>query len=284
MSKILALASAALFGLVAFTAPAALSTDLTGGVANLAPTITSVTLGSSALTPTAGSTTALTVTVVAADANGYNDIASVTVSILKPDGTTVHTSGAASLTSGSGTSATYTRSLNMNYYDPAATLIASGYQVKVVVADAGTPSLTVENIPTLSKFTFAELAALNAPASVSTGSNIQPGASSSVATASIANYGNVRIDMEASGTAPSNPATTPATTIPVSSIAYSLNSDMSSSSTLSGSAATITSFDLAAGSGSARSTYWQMTIPSGSSQYVPAGTYTSVVTITAVVG
>lgn len=264
--------------------PAIQAQDLTGGVVNLAPSITSVTLGSTALTPTAGSTTALTVTVIAADGNGYNDIATVTVSILKPDGTTVHTSGTATLQSGSGTSATYTRSLNMNYYDPAATLIATGYQVKVVVADAGSPSLNVENVPTLYKFTYAELAALNAPSTISTGSNIQPGAASSIATASITNYGNVRIDMRVSGTAPSNPATTPATTIPVGSIAYSLNADMSSSSALAGSATTLTAFDLAAGSGSAKNSYWQMTLPSASSQYVPAGTYTSTLTITAIAG
>lgn len=284
MLRNFAAAATAVLLLTMVAAPSIQAQDLSGGVLNLAPTITSVTLGSSALSPTAGTTTALLVTVVAADLNGYNDIATVTVSILKPDGTTVHTSGAASLQSGSGTSATFTRSLNMNYYDAAAILIATGYQVKVVVADAGTPALSVENIPTLNKFTYAELAALNAPAAVNTGSDIQPGSASSIATAAINNYGNVRIDMRISGTAPSNPATAPATTIPVGSIAYSLNSDMSSSSALTGSATTITAFDLAAGSGSAKNSYWQMTIPSGSSQYVPAGTYTSTLTVTAIAG
>jgi len=280
MNQVLtSLASVALLLLVA--APAIQATDITGGVANLAPTITSIALSSNSLSPTAGTTTTLTTTIVAADLNGYNDIATVTVTILKPDGSTVHTSGAASFVSGTGTSATYSRALTMNYYDPAATVQLTGYSVKVEVVDAGSPALSVVSTPILNeKFTYAELAALNAPATVDTGSNVQPGQSSSIATMAVSNYGNVRIDMQVSGTAPNNGGTT----IPVGSIAYSLASNMASSSALTGSGVTMSSFDLSSGAGSSKNTYWQMTIPSGSSQYVKSGTYTSTLTMTALAG
>jgi len=276
------LASTLLTVLATFGAPQAAATDLTGGITNVAPTITSVTLSSSSLTPTAGTTTSLTVTVVAADLNGFADIGSgvtnaVTVGILKPDGSTVQVAqSAATFSSGSGVSATYTKTLTMNYYDAAA-LTTSTYKVKVVVTDSQGSS--VSNIASLATFNYAQLAALNAPASVDSGS-AAPGGTSAIAPMAIGNYGNVQIDVQVSGTTPTNGAYT----IPVGDVAYSLNSDMSSSSALSGSTATLNSFDLASGAGASKTMYWQMTMPSGSDQYVPAGTYTSTLTVTAVAG
>ena len=273
----------ALLVALAFAAPSAAATDLTGGVPNLAPTITSVDLSSSSLAPTAGTTTALTVTVVAADLNGFADIGSgvanaVTIGILKPDGSTVHVAqSAATFSSGSGVSATYTKTLTLNYYDAAATG-GSTYKVKVVVTDS--QAAAVDNLLALATFNYAQLAALNAPASVDTGSNISPGSASSIATMAVGNYGNIQIDAQVSGTAPANGANT----VPVGSIAYSLASDMASSTALTTTASSISSFDLAGGSGSSKNLYWQMTMPSGASQYVPAGTYTSVLTITAIAG
>ncbi|MFO1533858.1 MAG: hypothetical protein ABR562_09255, partial [Thermoplasmatota archaeon] len=265
------LASALLLSLLA--APAAVATDLTGGVANVAPTLTSVNLSSSSLTPTAGTTTSFTATIVAADLNGFADIGSgvtnaVTVGILKPDGSTVQVAqSAATFVSGSGISATYTKTLTMNYYDAAA-LTTSTYKVKVVVTDA--QSATVNNLLSLATFNYAQLAALNAPSSVDTGSNVAPGDSGSIATMAVGNYGNVQIDAQVSGTTPASSSNT----IPIGSIKYSLSSNMASSTALTGSGVTMSSFDLASGSGSSKNAYWQMTMPSGSSQYVPSGTYT----------
>jgi hypothetical protein len=59
---------------------------------------------------------------------------------------------------------------------------------------------------------------------------------------------------------------------------------MSGSSALTGSAATLSSFDLAAGASSSANLYWQLTVPDGSSQWIPSGTYTGTLTVGAVSG
>jgi hypothetical protein len=134
----------------------------------------------------------------------------------------------------------------------------------------------------LATFNFAQLAALNSPSSLSLGSSLSPGDTSSIGSLTISNYGNIQIDTQVSGTAPT--ATSPAATLPVGSVTYSLNSNMGSSTALAGSSATMSSFDLGAGVGNSKNLYWQMVVPTGASQYVPAGTYTSTVTVTAVAG
>src|SRR5882672_10023842 len=100
-----------LFGSASVLAvPLGAAPDLSGGIVNVPPTLVSVTLGSSSLTPTAGTTTSFVTTIVVSDLNGYNDISSVLVTILKPDGSTVHAAAAAaSFSSGSGVQATYTK-------------------------------------------------------------------------------------------------------------------------------------------------------------------------------
>jgi hypothetical protein len=258
----------------------ALALDLTGGIVNLVPTIVSVTLSSSSLTPVAGTTTPLTVTVIAADGNGFNDISSVTVQVLKPDGTTSHiAAGAASFSSGSALQATFARTVNMNYYDAAATGLST-YKVKVIATDS--QSATINNVASLATFNFGSLAALNAASSLSLGASMNPGDTGSIQSLSVQNYGNSQIDVQASGTALSHGSLS--ATIPASSITYSLNSDLSSGTALTGSAATLSSFDLAAGSSSSKSLYWRLAVPDGSTQYLPAGTYTGSLTLTAVAG
>lgn len=254
--------------------------DLTGGIVNLTPSLVSVTLSSSSLTPTAGTTTTLTVTVIAADGNGFNDISGITVEILKPDGTTSHiAAAAATFSSGNALQATYARTVNMNFYDAAAT-IANSYKVKVIATD--TQSAAVNNIAALTTFNYAQLAALNAGSALSLGASMNPGDTGSTQSLSIQNYGNVQIDVQTSGTTMSHG--TLSATIPVGSLSYSLNSDMSSSSALTTSAATLSAFDLATGASSSKTLYWRLAVPSASTQYVPAGTYTSVVTLSALAG
>ncbi|MEA3203717.1 MAG: hypothetical protein QOI63_1396 [Thermoplasmata archaeon] len=272
---------ALLFGSASvLAAPMGAAPDLSGGVVNVPPTLVSVTLGSSSLTPTAGTTTSLVTTIVVSDLNGFNDISSVLVTILKPDGTTVHVAAAAaSFVSGSGVQATYTKTSTMNYADAAA-LTTSTYKVKVTATDS--QGAAVNNLLSLGTFNYAQLAALNSPSSLDLGSSLSPGDTSAIGALAISNYGNIQIDTQVSGTAPA--VTSPAATLPIGSVTYSLNSNMASSSALSTSAVTAGSFDLGAGVGNSKNLYWQMAVPTGASQYVPAGTYTSTVTVTAVAG
>lgn len=255
----------------------------TGGevqVPNVAPTIVSVTVAAS-INPTAGTTTAVSTTIVASDANGYADLSSVTVLVLKPDGSTTHVaSTAATFSSGTALQGTYTYSFNMNFYDAAA-LTTSTYKVKATATDAG--GLTGDNVASLAVFNFAELAALNLNlATVDMGSNLDPATTSSIINLGVQNYGNVRIDTQVSGAALSH--ATESATIPVGSLAYSTASDMASSSALTTSATAISAFDLTAGASSSKSIYWQLTVPDGANQWIPSGTYTGTITVGAVAG
>ena len=206
-------------------------------------------------------------------------ISSVTVQVLKPDGSTNHISAAAmTFSSGSGLLATFTGSFNMNFYDDPATSTTT-YKVKIVATDAAGAS--VNNVAALSTFNYAQLVALNLGSSALTlGSNLNPGAAGSIVTEAVQNYGNAQMDVQVSGTALSYNANT----ITVGSLAYSLNSDMSASSALTGSAATITTFDLAKGASSTKNLYVQLTAPAASSQHVPADAYTGTLTVAAVAG
>lgn len=257
--------------------PPAGAVDLGAGIVNVAPAILSISLSglsSGTLTPSAGGTASITATVVATDTNGFADITGVTVGIIKPDGSTVHLAqAAATFSSGSLLSATYTKTLSMNFYDAAA-LTTSTYKVKAIVTDSAL--LTGVNALTLATFNYAQLVAVNAPASLDLGSSMTPGVAGSITSLSLQNYGNVQMDSQISGT----DLTLASDSIPVSAMAYSLSSDLSGSAALSGSATTLSSFDLSSGASSSKSVYFQLTPPTG----LPSGTYTGTLTVTAVSG
>ena len=155
--------------------------DLGADLLNVAPTILSISLSgltSGTLTPSSGTTASVTATVIAEDTNGFADISGVTVGIIKPDGTTVHLAQAAgSFSSGSLLSATYTKTLSMNFYDAAA-LTTSTYKVKAIATDAA--AATGTNLLTLSVFNYGQLVAVNAPASLSLGASLTPGVAGSI--------------------------------------------------------------------------------------------------------
>lgn len=280
---VLTLAKLALPGaviLVAFLPP----TWAQGGelnITNLAPTVVSVTLPSS-LTPTAGTTTSASTTVVVSDLNGYNDISSVTVEVLKSDGSTTHIASAAAtfVSSVNLTDATYSYAFSMQFYDDAA-LTTSTYKVKVVVTDAG--GLTGNNLASLAVFNYNQLVALNlAAGTLDFGTNLEPASTSATQSASVQNYGNVQIDVQLNGTTLTHESV--AASVAVGYLNYSLNSDMSSKSSLTSSPATVSSFDLVKGASSSRLTYYALTVPSGSDQWVPSGNYTGTLTVGAVAG
>jgi hypothetical protein len=272
------LAAVLLLGLA--LAPPAGAVDLGAGIINVAPAILSITLSGAGLsggtlTPSSGTTASITATVVATDTNGFADITGVTVGIVKPDGTTVHVAqAAATFSSGSLLSATYTKTLSMNFYDAAA-LTTSTYKVKAVATDAG--ALTAINALTMATFNYAQLVAVNAPASLSLGSSLTPGEAGSIASLSLQNYGNVQMDAQVSGTALTLDADN---SIPVSAMEYGLDSGLSDGAALSGSAATLSAFDLASGASSSKSLYFQVTPPEG----LAPGTYAGTLTVAAISG
>lgn len=280
---VLALAKLALPGaviLVAFLPPSWAQTEELN-VTNVAPVVVSVSLPGSA-TPTAGTTTSVSTTIVVQDINGYNDISSVTLEVLKPDGSTTHIASSAATFSSSlnTTDAQYTKSFSMNFYDDSA-LTTSTYKVKIVVTDAG--GLTGNNLLNLAVFNYNQLVALNlAAGTLDFGTNIEPASTSATQSASVQNYGNVQIDVQLNGTTLTHESV--AASIAVGYLNYSLNSDMSSKSSLTSSPVTLSSFDLVKGASSSRLTYYALTVPSGSDQWVPSGNYTGTLTVGAVAG
>ena len=257
-------------------APAVGAVDLGAGIINVAPAILSISLSglsSGTLTPSSGTTASITATVVATDTNGFADITGITVGIVKPDGSTVHVAqDDATFSSGSLLSATYTKTLSMNFYDAAA-LTTSTYKVKAIATDAGL--LTAVNDLTMATFNYAQLVAVNAPASLDLGSSLTPGEAGSITSLSLQNYGNVQMDAQVSGTALTLDVDN---SIPVSAMEYGLDSGLSDAAALSGSAATLSTFDLASGASSSKSLYFQLTPPEG----LAPGTYTGTLTVTAI--
>jgi hypothetical protein len=273
-----ALAALLVAGLAAV--PPSGAVDLGGTIVNVAPVIFSISLSglsSGTLTPSSGTTATVTATVVATDTNGFQDLvagtgcsgAGITVGIIKPDGTTVHLAqAAATFSSGSALAATYTKALAMNFYDAAA-LTTSTYKVRAVATDCA--GSTGVNLLTMAEFNYAQLVAVNAPASLSFGSSLTPGVASGIQSLSLQNYGNVQMDARVSGSAMALDANN---TIPLSAIDYGLDSGLSDGVDLTGSLATLTGFDLGSGASSTRSLYLQVTPPTGLAPGVYAGTLT----------
>jgi hypothetical protein len=276
----LATAASLLFVLLCLAPAASADVVVTASIGNVAPVVVSITLSGASLSggvlaPTAGTTSSITATVVASDTNGGSDISGITVGIIKPDGSTVQIAqAAATLSSTNGLLATYTKTLAMNYYDAPATG-GSTYKVKATVTDAG--ALAATNALTMATFGYSQLVALSAPSTFALSANA--GSSSSATALSVNNYGNMQIDTQVSGT----DLTYGGTTIAVGDITYSLTSGMASPAALTGSAATIGSYDLAPASGAAKDLYFKLT-PTTPANGLPAGDYTGTLTVTAVSG
>ncbi len=259
-------------------APAATAIDLTASIVNVPPVIVSITLSgltAGALSPTAGATSSLTATVVASDNNGAADITGITVGIVKPDGSTVHLSEtSATQSSNSGLLATYTKTLAMDYFDAPA-VSGSTYKVSATVLDAA--GLDGIAALTLATFSYNELVALNAPATLTLSAN--PGGSSAATALTVSNYGNMQIDTQLSGT----DLTLNAVSLDVTDIDYSLASNMAAATDLTESSATLATFNLGAANGASKALYFQLT-PTTPASGLPAGDYVGTLTVTAVSG
>lgn len=255
---------------------------LTGGVANVTPVVGAPSFGAS-FDPTANGNTAVPVTVSVVDSNGCSDVnggsSSVLASILKSSDSSVVVT-ATQMTAGSctaGVTQAFSLSLNMPYYAAATT-----YKVRVVATDRAAAANTATSAGT---FTYTSLVAMgtSTPTGFSFGSAVSPGSSSPTNQGvAVYNGGNVQVDVTVLGT--DLTLASPAATLSVDSVKYSLNSDMSSSAALATGSTTLTAFDLAPASGASKTLYLQLVVPSAASSYLPAGTYTGTVTVGVVSG
>lgn len=278
--RIAALVVAATFVTGVAVTPAVLAAESTTDVANLAPVILDVSLPTASFSPTSGSTTPITTTVSVSDDNGCADISWVNVTVLDPSDATHIAWSEATMGSCTLTSGTWTHTFDMQYHDDPA-LSTDHYKVKVRATDSeGASDETL--LGNLTGFNYEELAALNLQSSTLDFGVLDPDTTSSAKSVSVENFGNVQIDAQLNGTNLTHG--TESASIHVNGLDYSLDSDMSNSNSLTLDAVTNSTFDLAPGSGSTKSLYWQLTVPSGADQWIPSGTYTGDLTVTAVKG
>lgn len=226
------------------------------------------------VSPAAGASRAVTVTFTVDDDNGHNDLKNCKVTVKKGDGAGHRAQAAATKTAGNGKRASCGHSFTMSSYDAPGT-----YTIEATAEDrdSATSSSSLS-------FTYQSLAAQSTAATmtVSGGSSVEPGTNttSSPASITVSNTGNVVIDLQFSGTNLAGPG---GASIPVGAVRFSLASDATSlraGTPLSGSAYTLASFDLAPGTSSSKATYFAVFLDKQSN--LPAGTYAGSMTVTAV--
>ncbi len=252
--------------------PATAQLSSTASIGNAVPLITEIDLPAS-VSPVAGDTQEVSVTIDVADNNGWQDLVELRVTVEAPDTTThVVQASAVSNEDGSGVSKSYSYAFDMEYYDEPGT-----YKVIAVAEDADAAvSATTEQT-----FDYEELAALSLQESSLAFGSIDPGVRSSTSNLTVVNTGNVDIDLETSGTALVN-ADDASIEISVDRVKYDVDSDaFESEQSLTGSPVT-NAFALAPGASSTGGTWWALEVPSGEDQYIPAGSYEGSVTVSAV--
>lgn len=235
------------------------------------------------VTPNAGTTRTVDITIDADDGNGHNDFTSATVTVYKPDNSTVHNSiqdETATKSNGNGKTATWSHSFDMNYYDDPGT-----YTIKVTVTDRDGTTDT-----SWSTFEYESLAALSTNTNTVTfddgsGGALDPGTNTHAKpeNVTIENAGNVQMDLSFSGT---NLTDGNGNQIDVNYTHLDTDQDNDFSTNewqLSLSTKTDTTFDLAPSSdGTAARDYVLFAIHTPSP--LPAGTYTGSITLEAIAG
>ena len=247
------------------------------GIGN-APTVDSITItpdddGATAgvqINPVPNSSKAVNITAQVSDPNGYDDISTVKITDIVPDPTSGDPSPVTlNFISGSGTTATYEGTFDMQFYD-----ISTTYTVTVTATDTG--SLTGSNS---SSFKYQTCIALELDVTSIAFGSAGPGGSSEVigdtvfpnAAPTIKNNGNVKIDMNMSGTDMSGSGT-----IPVNNIADDLNNP-DGYTALSNTPTEHDELNLTAGASSIHGIDFKLNVPLGTS----AGDYSGTVTLEA---
>lgn len=258
----------------ALVAPTVVGQDASSTVTNVAPTITSITINSgTTITPTAASNISVTFAVVASDENGNADISSIAWTVTNPDAAAFASATITdfSTCTSSGMTRSCTPTFTVGYFHKPGT-----YTFAATVTDAAGATGTLSVTQTVASIRGLALDVT----SVSFGS-LAPSAVSAIKTVQVLNRGNSAIDIEVSGTALSK-STTPTASVAVGSLTRSLASNMTGAVALTGTPAAVSTFSLAYGMGVKKPTYWQLTMPSGSTQFIPPGSYTGTITIGAI--
>ena len=227
--------------------------------------------------PVAGITKQINATATVTELSGYANInqtaGNATCSWSYPNETVLYTTNVA-WTNCDGTTCDATCSADFQFYDD-----PTDYNVTLTAYNTTDSSSSNSSI-----FTYAELVAFNLGFStINFGASFAPGTGQGTSnkTETVTNLGNVMIDIIVNGTVMSHASLAPS--IPVGSLYYDITSNaMGSETALSAVATTVSLFDLIKGASSTKDSWWDLHVPAGSAQWVPAGTYSGTITISAV--
>lgn len=266
---------------ILLSAPAwADNVDTQASVSNQAPTVVEVALvedddsglPGAQIAPTPGASRTLSITARAQDGNGWRDLDSLSLEVTRPDGTVLASLSATPTGEHSGRTQVYSASFSIDYYEAPGT-----YTITSDVTDGpGSHGAHTDS------FTYQSLLAFalgSSSISFSAGA-LDPGATSSVASVNVINKGNVKFDTQVSGT--DLDAVGFDAVIPVGNVKYSADPAMAGEVGLAAAPQTDASFDLSPGAGAARNAFFDVHVPSGDDQFVPAANYVGSVTIGAV--
>ncbi len=262
MKRIIAILAAIL--ILATPATFSETIPMTVIVVNAAPTLDNIKINDvdsgATVSPTAGTTTTVTVYAEATDGDGWGDISSIVCTVT---GTSAVTGSPVSLSLSTldTDTAQGTGTVTMDFHD-----VSGTYSVDCVADDGATTGNLVET------YTYDSLTALDLDVSTVGFGNVGSGATSTVTGSLVQNYGNVVIDAEIIGTDLTGTAT-----ITVDNVDYRFGAvayDALSTSTQG------ENIDLAVAETSTTNVDFELTVPVGTA----SGTYTGSVTITAVVG
>jgi hypothetical protein len=202
--------------------------------------------------------------------------ASTTAEVEADDNTGHYTNATCTLSGGSGTTVNARCTFYLQFYAN-----ETSWTCKVYAVDNASQSASNTGAVAVNQLVSLSLTS----ATLNFGAALAPGAGhgTSNKTETVTNYGNTQIDIRVNGTAMSH--ATLVASITVGSLYYDItSSDMGSETALSASATTVSSFNLAKGAASTKDSWWDLHVPAGSAQWVPAGVYSGTITVSAVAG
>lgn len=254
-------------------------------VSNAEPQVVSVlvltdddsTQGGAQIDPTAGGLRGFDVEFEVEDRNHHEDLASAGCTTYTPDGS-VHEEVGAVFRDGQGKRSMWDTSGTIESHDPPGfwRIVCHAYD-ETMVEENRTRGRDNMFEATFEVRTLAAIQIRESVVDFTSGGTMDPGTTTTPSSITIENMGNVQVDLEVSGT----DLVGDAATIAVERVLHALNETMSPGAALSTSGTTVSDFDLAAGEGSTKPLWFTLTIPSGEDQFIPAGTYSGTVTITA---
>ncbi len=218
----------------------------------------------------------VTVLASADDANGGRDLVRASLEVLAPDGRRVHGPQAlAPQPDPRGTRGDFEARFLLRFFDE-----PGAYTVVVEIEDRAQDAISGNRT-----FEYLELLALAVGVdAVSFGDALSPGQSTHdrASAVPVRNAGNVRLDLRVSGTSLATAEGDAA--IGADRVRYRAAGSTAAEVPLSPGGATDPAFDLAPGASSERDALFDIHVPTGEEQYVPAAVYTGRITVGAVAG